>query len=132
MLRTFKKLVSALTTFGLIVETSQKFLERASYIQYLIWFKKNEILALLDLGSKVNAITLVFVSKPGLKVRYTNVGGQKIDGSILKTFKIALTSFYIVNKLGRARFFQRILLLANISIKMVSDMLFFNFSNANI
>ena len=38
-------------------------------------------------------MTLVYASKLGLKVCFTNVGVQKIDGSIFKTFNMILASF---------------------------------------
>ena len=37
----------------------------------------------MDSGSKVNAMTPAYASKLGLRVYHTNVGAQKIDGSIL-------------------------------------------------
>ena len=40
-----------------------------------------------------------YTLKLGLKVRQINVGAQKIDGSILKTFKIILASFQVKKKL---------------------------------
>ena len=47
-----------------------------------------------------------YASKLGLKVRLTNVGAQKIDGSTLQTFGMGLVSFQVEDKLGRARSFQ--------------------------
>ena len=38
-------------------------------------------------------MTLRYILKLGLKIYSTNVKVQKIDGSILKTFKIVLASF---------------------------------------
>lgn len=48
-------------------------LEYVSYIYYLIWFKKNELLTLFNLGSKINAIILKYGSKLALKICFINV-----------------------------------------------------------
>ncbi len=50
-----------------------KELERIPCIQYLITFK-DQINALLDSGSEVNAISQAFVQQLGLKIRKTNLG----------------------------------------------------------
>lgn len=42
--------------------------------------KKNEVEALINLSSKVNSITLTYIVKLGLKVHFTDVKAQKIDG----------------------------------------------------
>ena len=80
-----------------MTEASQEdvVLDRVPCICYLIWFKKSEIQVqgLLNFGNEVNAITPRYALKLGLKVRLTDVGAQKIDGSILKTFEIVLASF---------------------------------------
>ena len=57
---------------------------------------------------------------------------QKIDNSIFKILKIVLASFQVKNKLGKARFFKKPFLLADFSMKMILEMLFLTFSNANI
>ena len=107
-------------------------LDRVSCICYPIWFKKNKVQALIDSGSEVNAMTPGYASKLGLKVRLTNVGVQKIDGSILKTFGMVLASFQVEDTLGRARFFQETFLLADLSVEVVLGMPFLTLSNANI
>ena len=45
------------------------------------------------MDSKVNAITSVYAKQLGLQVQKTDVRAQKIDGSLLQTFKIVITSF---------------------------------------
>ena len=109
-------------------------LDWVPYICYPIRFKKSEIQvqALFDSGSKVNAMTPRYASKLGLKVRPTDVGAQKIDGSTLKTFGMVLASFQVEDTLRRAQFFQEIFLMADLSIKVVLRMPFFTLSNANI
>lgn len=51
-------------------------LERMPCIHYLVRFKKDQIKvnALIDSGSKVNAMTQSYVIKLGLKVQSTDVG----------------------------------------------------------
>ena len=73
-----------------------------------------------------------YVLKLGLKVRPTNIGAQKIDSSILKTFEMVRASFQVEDKLGRPWFFQKIFLLADLSMEVVLEMPFLILSNANI
>ena len=89
------------------MEDHQLVLDYVPCICYLIWFKKSkvQIQALIDSGSEVNAMTQEYASKLGLKIYTTDVGAQKIDDSILKTFAMVLASFQIEDKLGRTRYF---------------------------
>ena len=73
-----------------------------------------------------------YALKLGLKVRPTDVGAQKIDGSTLETFGMVLASFQVEDTLGRARFFQETFLLADLSVEVVLGMPFLTLSNANI
>ena len=110
-------------------------LDKVPYIYYLVQFRKDkgkDVLALLDSGSKVNAITLAYMAYLGLKVKVTNVGMQKIDRSSLATYGIIIGAFQIINKLGYSWFFQETFLLADISIEVVLSMLFLTFSNADV
>ena len=120
----------------LVTEASQEdvVLDWVSCICYLIWFKKSkvQVQALLNSGSKVNAMTLGYALKLGLKVRPTDVGAQKINGSTLETFGMVLASFQIEDKLGKPRFFQETFLLADFSVEVVLGMPFLTFNNANI
>ena len=107
-------------------------LKRILYIYYPIQFKKMEVQALINLGSKFNTMTLVYASKLGFRAQHTNVEVWNIDGSTLETFGMVLTSFQVEDKLGKARFFQETFLFANISVKVILSMPFFTPSNANI
>lgn len=82
-------------------------LEKIPCIYYLICFQEDQeqIKALLNSGNKVNVISLVYIKKLGLKIWKTNVGVQKINGSIFKTFKIVIANIQIKDKVGRSRFF---------------------------
>ena len=117
-----------------MTEASQKdvVLDWVPCICYPIWFKKNEVQTLIDSSNEVNAITPGYASKLGLKVRPTNVGAQKIDGSTLETCEIVLASFQVEDKLGKPWFFQKTFLLADLNIEVVLGILFLTFSNTNL
>lgn len=73
-------------------------LEKAPCIYYQLHFRKdkeNEVQALINSDSKVNAMTLTYETKLGLKVYLTNFRAYKIYGSIFKTFEMVLTSFRV-------------------------------------
>ena len=64
-------------------------LDKVPCIYYLVQFRKNKgknVLALLNFGSEVNAMTLAYAAHLGLKVRVTSVDAQKIDGFALATY----------------------------------------------
>ncbi len=65
------------------------------YIRYLVQFQGDqpEVMALIDSGSEVNAMTPAFAVKLGLGPRPTNVGAQNIDGSPLETHGMASARF---------------------------------------
>lgn len=67
-------------------------------IHYPVLFKKNKVWALIDSSSEINVMTLTYAAKWDMKVRHTNVGAWKIDGSTLKMFKMVLASFQVENK----------------------------------
>ena len=94
--------------------------------------KGKDVLALLDSGSEVNAMTPAYAAHLGLKVRVTDVGAQKIDGSSLATYGMVIAAFQVVDKLGRSRFFQETFLLADISMEVVLGMPFLFLSNADV
>lgn len=103
-------------------------------INYPVQFQKDDskTRALLNNGSKVNAISPAYAEKLCLQVPKTDVSAQKIDGSILETFEMVITSFQVEGKLKKACFFQETFLVANTSMKIVLKMFFLAFSNANV
>ena len=123
-----------------MTDTSRKAtLEQIPCIWYLVRFRqKNDkdkdknVRALIDLGSKVNAMHPAYATKLGLHARKINVGAQKINGSHLDTFKMVIADYSFKNKLKRVRFFQETFLLATISLEVVLEMSFLIFSKANI
>ena len=80
--------------------------------------------ALLDSGSEVNAIHPTLAQKLGLPIKPTDVGAQKMDGTILDTFGMVVSAFSVTDKANRVRFFEKTFLLANVSPKIVLGMLF--------
>lgn len=104
------------------------------YVHYLVHFKKNqaEIQALINSRSKVNVMTLAYISKLGLKVWSTNMRAQKINNSTLKIFGMVLANFQINNKLRKSRFFQETFLVTNTSIEVILKILFLTLSNTDI
>ena len=60
---------------------------------------------MLNSGSEVNVMSLIFARKLGLYIQKTNVKAQKIDGSALKTFEMVIVDFQVEDKDGRPRFF---------------------------
>ena len=114
------------------MEDTSLVLDLVSCIHYPVWFKNGEVWALINFGSEVNAMTPIYAAKLGLKIRHTNVKAQKIDGSTFETFGIVLASFRMEDKLERARFFQEMFLLADISIEVVLEIFFLTLSNTNI
>ena len=83
-------------------------LDRVSYICYFVQFWKNksrDVLALLNSRSEINAMTLAYTAQLGLKVRKTNLGAQKIDGSSLAIYNMLIVAFQLLNKLDRSWFF---------------------------
>ena len=115
-------------------EAQEVILDRIPCIHYPVQFGKDKevIRTLIDSDSKDNAMTLAYASKLGFWVQKTYVGAQKIDSSSLWTFRMVIASFQVEDKLGRARFFQKLFLLAEISIGVVLRMLFLTLSNADI
>ena len=73
-------------------------LERVPCIHYPVRFQEDseqqqQVRALLNSGSEVNAMSPAYAKKLGLMTRKTNVGAQKIDGSALEMFEIVIADF---------------------------------------
>ena len=86
--------------------------EKVPCIYYPLQFQEDQgqegqewIRALLDSGSKVNAMSLAYAKRLGLKTRKSDVGAQKIDGSALETFGMVVADFQVKDKGGRPKFF---------------------------
>ena len=109
-------------------------LVQVQYIRYPItfWKKSVSVLTFFDSGSKVNAIYLIFARELGLPIRPTNVGAQKIDGTMRDNFEIIVTAFSMTNKANRVRFFEKTFIKVNVGPEVVFGMLFLILSGADI
>ena len=116
-------------------EAYKVILDWVACIYYPMQFQKNEeatIQALINLGSKVNAMTPAYAKQLGFQVQKTDVKAQKIDGSLLPTFGMVIAGFQVEDKLGKARFFQQSFLLPETSMEVMLEMPFLIFSNVDI
>ena len=154
-----KKLVSVLATFTPVTGTRKEAVEaaesvgtvevgkddekskgeypnlaRVPCIRYPItfWKKSVSMLALFDSGSEVNAIHPTLARKLGLPIRSTDVGVQKIDGTMLDTFGMVVSAFSVTNKANQVRFFEETFLVANVSPEVVLWMPFLTLSGADV
>ena len=127
-----KKLVSVATTSTSTISAREKAPERVFYTHYPVEIKKNKVQALIDLGSEVNAIHLSFAKQLGLPIRPTDIGAQKIDGTMLDTHEIVVAAFLVVDKANQVRFFEETFSVANVSPKVVLEMFFLTLSDADI
>ena len=105
---------------------------RIPCIYYPVQFQEEQVRALLDSDSKVNAMSPAYTKRLGPKTRKTNVGAQKIDGSTLETFGMVIADFQVEDKGGRPRFFQETFLIADTKFEVVLRMFFLKISNADI
>ncbi len=111
---------------------SLEVLSRVPCIRYPVQFQAQQVEALIDSGSEVNAMTPKFAAKVGLFTQPTAVGAQKIDGSPLSMYGMAVVAFPLQDSLGKVWFFEETFLLANTSMKLVLGMSFLAISNADI
>lgn len=91
-----------------------------------------EIRALIDFGSKVIALTSVFVVNWGFLTWSTAIGMQKIDRSTLRTYNMFITGFLIQDNSSNIWFDEDIFMLADISMKVVLEIYFLVPSNLGI
>ena len=75
------------------------------YIHYSVQFQEEQIRALLDNDSEVNAMSPAYAKRLSLKTQKTNVRAQKIDGSALEIFGMVIADFQVEDKGDRPRFF---------------------------
>lgn len=105
-----------------------------SYIRYPVWFQDDQenIQALIDFKSEINTMISAYAMKLYLIYYKTKIGDQKIDGSILKIHGMVIVYFLVKDKLRKIWFFEENFLLADISMRMILEMLFLTFFDANI
>ncbi len=73
-----------------------------------------------------------FAQQLGLKIRKTNVGVHKIDGTTLETYGMVVSTFSVSDKDGRERFFEESFLLADVRRDIVLGMPFLIMSTADV
>ncbi len=73
-----------------------------------------------------------FVQQLVFKIRKTNIEAQKIDGTTLKTYGMVVSTFLVLDKDGKERFFEESFLLADVRPEIVFGMPFLTMSNADI
>ena len=148
-----KKLVSVSATSTLVTETKEEVVETAEVgkgrkegegeywnlmrvpcIRYPVTFRKKSVSmsALLDSGSEVNAIHLTLARELRLPIRTTDVGAQKIDGTLLDIFEMVVAVFSVEDKANRERFFEKTFLVANVSPEVVFGIPFLTLSVADV
>ena len=107
-------------------------LVRVPCICYPINFRKKSVSALLNSSSEVNTVYLAFVKKLDLSIRPTDMGAQKIDGTMLETYRMVVAAFSLENKANQVRFFEETFLVANVSPEVVLGMSFHTLSGADV
>ena len=130
-----KKLVSVSATSTSVTGAREEALKRVPCIHYPVQFKdtdKAPVQALIDSGSEVNAVHPFFAKQLGLPIQSTNVGAQKIDGTMLDTHRMVVAAFSVVNKANQVKFFKETFLVANISPEVVLGMPFLTLSGADV
>ena len=90
------------------------------------------VLALFDLGSKVNTIHPVFIERLGLVIQTINVGAQKIHSTISETYRMVVAAFLVTDQASRVKFFEKTFPIANVSLDVVFGMLFFILNGADV
>ena len=73
-----------------------------------------------------------YVWKLRLKIRRTNIGASKINGSALKIFEMVIADFQVEDKTNRPRFFQETFLVADIKFEAILGILFLKISNVDV
>lgn len=102
------------------------------YIWYSTQFVPHTIEALINSNNEINITQPSFTKKLSLCIQKTNIDTQNIDGNKLETFAMIITVFLFDNKDRKSRFFEKTILLAEISINIAFEILFLTLSNIQI
>lgn len=87
---------------------------------------------LINPKNKANIITQVFAFQLAFKIHKTNIKTQTIDDITLETNTIVVFTFFVWEKDGRLRFFEKSFLLANIKPDIIFGMSFLSINNTNV
>ena len=77
-------------------------------------------------------MTSAYMANPGLKLRVTNIVAQKIARFSLVTYSMVIAAFQVVDKLNCSQIFQKIFLLADISMELILGMPFLILSSIDV
>lgn len=80
---------------------------------------------MINFGSEINTITLIYVAQFSPTPKPTNVNTQKINNLALKIYEMTTGGFLVEDKLERIRFFKQSFLLADTSLEVILKMPFF-------
>lgn len=106
-------------------------LERISYIKYPVIIK-DQTEVLLDLRSKVNAMSQDFTHQLDFQIQKTNVRVQMMEGIIVEIYEMVIFKFSVPNKNGKERFFENSFLLVNFKPDVILGILFLTMSNFDV
>ena len=119
-----KKLVAvSAISMSMTGKKKKEKLEQVLCIWYPVTYK-DQTEVLLDSERKVNAINPAFAFQLGLRIWKTNVRAQKIDGTILESYEMVVSTFSLLDKDGWERFFKESFLLADVKPDTVLEMPF--------
>ena len=87
---------------SMIGKKKEEKLEQVPCIWYPVTFKdQDQTEDLLDSGSNINVINLIYASQLGLKIWKINIEAQKIDVTILETYEMVVSTFSLLDKDGQ-------------------------------
>ena len=124
--------MSVLATSMSVTSSDEEVVVKVPCIHYPVRFQEKQVRALLNSDREVNTMNPDYTWKLGFKIRKTNVGAQKIDGSALKTFGIIIANFQVEDKASRPRFFQKTFLMADTKFEVILGMSFLKISNTDM
>ena len=101
-------------------------------IPHHFWKKSVPMSTLFDSSNEVNAIYPTFAQELGFFIKPMNVGAQKIDSTMIDTYRMVVAAFLVTDNTDRVKFCKKTFLMANVSLEVVLRMLFLTLSNANI
>ena len=79
----------------------------------------------------INAMHPAFAKKLDFFIRPTDVGAQKIDSTMLNTYKMVVIAFLVMDNGNQMKFFEMIFLVANVGLEPVLGISFLILSGAN-
>lgn len=112
-------------------ENPRSKLAQVPYIRYLINIRIKSVLAIFDLGSKVNIVYPAFIKELGFPNRLSDVEAHKIDSTTLDIYEIVIVALSATEKANQVKFFEKLFLVANVKPEVVLEMPFFTLSSAN-